>query len=524
MKRQLLPWQKDCLCAWEANDFRGIAHVITGAGKTLLAVAAVKRLLDDMDTRLKIKIVVPKTFLMYQWHLALREELEFPRENIGFFSVAHKSQPDKQVMLYVINSARDVLARHVVEDARQGYQVFLIADECHHYGSSVNANIFGYEKYLPQGASVYTLGLSATPWCTNYNEVLVPALGNEIYRFGFLAALNADIISKFALFNICVPFSKGERQEYDELSDQISFALYKLTELCPDIGTGRMSGFSFFTALEDIIRHGEPDAADLAKTVLILTLQRKEIVYQAEFRIDAVVELISYIPKSSKIIIFGERIETAIEINRRLSNIYHNEVGIYHSKVPKPLGVHTMRQFEDGDIRILISCKTLDEGLNIANTDVGIVVSSTGSRRQRVQRLGRVLRKKPDGKNAYFYYLYVGATTEEEELLKEIVRPEYDRLINHIDLTYNEGAGIFENPQYSEWESKVVNDLLEKGHSPEEAIEFMRNADSGLITEDWLMSEAQCLNELNAATSKSQRNYYIAMLLIIRKRRTNRRI
>ncbi|MCL2388180.1 MAG: DEAD/DEAH box helicase [Defluviitaleaceae bacterium] len=514
--KKLLPWQEACLNAWQSRGFRGIAHVVTGAGKTILAAAAIKRLLAGFASEtgnLKIKIVIPKTFLMYQWHAVIREELEFPRENIGFFSGTHKSNTDKPIMLYVINSARDVLARHIVEDVRQGYKVLLIADECHHYGSDANARIFGYAPYV--GDSVYTLGLSATPWCTNFNEVLVPALGKEIYRFGFLAALKADIISRFALFNISVPFTPQERQVYDELSDHLGYAMHKLNELCPNLG-GRQG--NFFAALENIIHNGEPEAAELAKTVLILSTQRKDVVYKASYRIDAVVELARRIPKSSKIIIFGERIETAVEVSRRLSNLYPNETGLYHSKVPKELGLHTLRQFESEEIRILITCKTLDEGLNITKTDVGIVVSSTGSHRQRVQRLGRVLRKKE--KNALFYYLYIGDTMEEDELLQEIIRPEYDSLINRIGLNYNQESGIFENPQYSEWEESVVKNLVEK-HQPEEIIEFMRNADRTILTEDWLTTEEQCLKKLRNATSKDERNYHIATLLIIRARKRN---
>jgi len=464
---------------------------------------------------LKIRIVVPKTFLLYQWHAVLREELEIPRENIGFFSGTHKSKTDKQIMLYVINSARDVLARHIIEVLQSGCDVFLIADECHHYGSDVNSRMFGYMPYVPQGVSVYTLGLSATPWCTNYNEILAPALGKEIYRFGFLAALHADVISKFALFNIRVPFCTEERQVYDEISENLGVALHKLNELCPNI-VGNRGSYSFFAALEELIHSGEPEIAELAKTVLILSMQRKEVVYKAKYRIDAVVELTRRIPKSSKIIIFGERIETAVEINRRLSGIFPNETGIYHSKVPKALGVHTLRQFESGEIRILISCKTLDEGLNIAKTDVGIVVSSTGSRRQRVQRLGRVLRKKHGGKNALFYYLYVGDTTEEEELLQEIIRPEYDRLINRIDLNFNEESGVFENHQYSERESSAMESLIEKAFTPDEIVEFLRNTDRAIITEDWLMPAEECLKKLNSDSDKNARNYYISVLLVIR--------
>ena len=491
--------------------------MLTGAGKTLLAILAMEKLWSVHGINLRVKIVVPKTFLMYQWHSAIRQELDIRRENIGFFSGSYKSVGDKTVMLYVVNSARHNIARHIVEDAKKGCKVFLIADECHHYGSESNSEIFGYLGHLPNGAEVFTLGLSATPWCQNFNEVLVPALGAEIYRFGFLDALKADVISKFALFNIRLSFCKDERALYDELSDKIALALHKLNDL--GVMIGGASGYSFFAELEDIIQSGEPQAAELAKTVLMLTMQRKEVVYRAKFRIDAVIELLKRVPKSSKVIIFGERIETAEEIYKQLNRTYHNEVGIYHSKIPKLMGVQTLRQFEDGEIRVLVSCKTLDEGLNITSTDVGIVVSSTGSHRQRVQRLGRVLRKKSGKKASYFFYLYVGDTTEQEELLKEMLRPEYDRLVNRIDISFNESHGLFENLQYSEWEDAVMLDMIQKGHSPEEAVEFLRNADLGLLTEDWLLPEAEIEKKFTTANEKILRNYYAAMLLIIRVRR-----
>ena len=521
MKRQLLPWQEACLSAWEKNGFTGITHVLTGAGKTVLALAAMEMLLGTFGKNLKVKIVVPKTFLMYQWHAAMRLELDIKRDDIGFFSGSHKSEGEKAVMLYVINSARHNMARHVVEDAKKGNSVFLIADECHHYGSDANSEIFGYAPHLPDGANVYTLGLSATPWCQNYNEVLVPALGAEIYRFGFMDALKADVINKFALFNVRLSFCKDERAMYDELSDRIALALHKLNELGVTIGGG--TGYSFFAELEDIIQYGDPEASELAKTIFMLTMQRKEIVYRAKFRIDAVIELMRRIPKTSKVIIFGERIETAEEIYKRLCRTYHNEVGLYHSKIPKQLGVQTLRQFEDSEIRILVSCKTLDEGLNVAATDVGIVVSSTGSRRQRVQRLGRVLRKKAGRKSSYFYYLYVGDTTEQEELLREMLRPEFDRLVNRIDVNFDENSGLFENHLYGELEDAVVFDMINKGHTPEEVVEFLRNADLGLLTEDWLMPDAECEKRFVNVNEKNLRNYYAAMLLIIRARRERKR-
>ena len=515
MKKRLLDWQEECIRRWEANSFRGIANVVTGAGKTIMAAAAIDHLSMQLGEPIRVKIIVPKTFLMYQWHSTLLEQLNVPREDIGFYSGTYKSQAaSAKFMIYVVNSARYTLARNIVEDAKLGNKILLIADECHHYGSSENSRIFAYLGNLPKNAEVYTLGLSATPWCKNYNEVLAPALGDEIYHFGFSSAIKADIISEFTLFNIRVNFNDDESFEYDDLSHQLGLALFKLYEIYP--GLHGKKGENFFASLEMIIRHSDDDVASLAKTVLFLSIQRKELVYQASNRINCVVQLIERVRKTAKIIIFGERIDSAEDIFRRLSQRWPNEIGIYHSKIPKETGKFTLRQFEDKEIRILVSCKTLDEGLNISETDVGIIVSSTSSKRQRVQRLGRVLRKKPGGRKASFYYLYIGGTSEEEELLKELTSSTLDRLVNRINLEFDEQLNKFTNAQYEKRVSSALEYIIKKGCTEEEMKEFIRNTELGAITEDWLLPEDECLLKFNAAKTKAERNYYITMLILCR--------
>ena len=121
------------------------------------------------------------------------------------------------------------------------------------------------------------------------------------------------------------------------------------------------------------------------------------------------------------------------------------------------------------------------------------------------------------------YYLYTGDTTEQEELLKEILRPEFDRLVNRIDVNFNESFGLFENYQYREWEETVILDMIQKGHTHEEVVEFLRNADLGLLTEDWLLSETECKKKYVSVNGKNLRNYYAAMLLIIRARKERKR-
>jgi superfamily II DNA or RNA helicase len=545
MKQSLLRWQQECLQQWAANHYRGIVNAVTGAGKTTLAMGAIETLIrmhgragceasdqPRMHGRagceasdqpritdrqsLKIKIIVPKTFLMYQWQNALKDELDIPPEEIGFFSGAYKTPVSRQFIIYVINSARYSLTKHIIDDIGNTSGVLLIADECHHYGTEENSNIFNFLSLVPKDFPVYTLGLSATPFGKNYGTVLTPSLGDEIYRFTFYHALREKILPSFAIFNICVNFEPWEEIEYDDFSEKLGIALFQLRK---KYGKLHMQNSSDFFTVVQRIAQTSPDreVRDLAQAVLFLSIRRKEVVYLAESRIACVIDLVKRISKSSKIIIFGERIKTAVEIYDNLRLMWPNQVGIYHSKLPALIRKQTLRQFENMEIRILISCKTLDEGLNISETDVGIVVSSTSSKRQRIQRLGRILRKKQRDCIARFYYIFVGDTTEEEAMLSEMSDSRMNGLVQVIDILYDKQLGSFHNHYYENITEKVFYDLSLK-YNNVIMDEFRKNACNGILSSDWLLTEKDCLEKIKTADSKGLRNYYVTMLLLVRAR------
>jgi superfamily II DNA or RNA helicase len=529
MKLRLYAWQEECLKIWLDNGCKGIVNVVTGAGKTALAAAAIERLMIEKDS-LRVKIVVPKTFLVRQWSRALMEYLQVPREDIGIYSGSRKSDPDRKFMIYVINSARHSLARHTLNDLLNLNPVLLVADECHHYGTEENAKIFDFYPWRlagrPGGAHhahnlliasntpVYTLGLSATPFCEHFTDILVPCLGSEIYRFSFYNALSADIINRFAVFHVCLRFTAYEQELYDEFTDKIIMALAKLRKHNPD--TGARDSSSFFLKLRRLAGKGG-EASELAKAVLLLTYQRKNIVYHANSRVRCVYDLVRLIRKDAKIIIFGERIETADEIYRGLNDIFPNESGIYHSGKHKNVGESALKRFEDGEIRILISCRTLDEGLSVTSADVAVIVSSTSSARQRIQRLGRILRKKDNGRRAYFYYLYIDGTTEETDFLQDHTR-DLETQVSFMYLNYDDRTGEFSNNFYSQLVEAAKLRAAENAWSDEMMRELERNFRKGLITSDWWLTEEECEENIRRTKDKSERNYYTAISYLIRER------
>jgi superfamily II DNA or RNA helicase len=68
-------------------------------------------------------------------------------------------------------------------------------------------------------------------------------------------------------------------------------------------------------------------------------------------------------------------------------------------------------RFRSGIYRAVVTSKVLDEGIDVPDADVGIILSGTGSQRAFIQRLGRILRKK-EGKEAVLYEIVSSETSE----------------------------------------------------------------------------------------------------------------
>lgn len=91
--------------------------------------------------------------------------------------------------------------------------------------------------------------------------------------------------------------------------------------------------------------------------------------------------------------------------------------GVYHSRMKMRARVEVLSAYREGAIDILITCRALDEGFNVPETEIGIVAASTATRRQRIQRLGRVLRPVRGKESATIYTLV--ATKPEINRLQE---------------------------------------------------------------------------------------------------------
>ena len=325
----------------------------------------------------QIVVIVPTVALLDQWYIDLQEDLGVSAEEIAIFSGEQRSGEPAAVNLLVLNTARREAPKLVA-----ALPTLLIVDECHRAASPENAKSLA-------GEPVATLGLSATPerdYDEGLAEVLEPALGKQFFDYGYDRASADGVISDFVLVNVAIPLLPAEQAKYDALSARVGAAMRA-------------------------VKAGESDESRLR----VALRRRAAVSNRAASRVPVAVWLADR-HKGERTVIFHEEIAAAETIYRLLLDHGHNAT-IYHSKVPEHVRRDNLRLFRRGIFQVLVSCRALDEGVNVPETQVGVIASSSASSRQRIQRLGRVLRPASGKHQATVFTLY--ATEIEERRLKE---------------------------------------------------------------------------------------------------------
>jgi superfamily II DNA or RNA helicase len=352
--------------------------VVTGAGKTILAEMCILSLKKEHPD-LVVIVVVPTLALIDQWYVSLTHELNVSQADIAIYSGEGKPSEVGAINLLTINTAREWVSRI----ASVSPKTFLIADECHRYASPMNAKALASEHFA-------TLGLSATPerdYDEGLTDVLIPALGEVIVEYDYNQARADGVIAPFDLINVQVPLTDEETRKYSEL-----------------------------TARAQRLLKARSKGEDVEDRLKVVFQRRANVGTRARYRIPVATRLVEQHAKD-KVLVFHEQIASADTIAENL-RVRGNRPGVYHSKIDPAIRRDNLRLYRHGVFNILITCRALDEGINVPETTVAIIAGSTASTRQRIQRLGRVLRPAEGKERATIYTLYA-TSAEEERLLAE---------------------------------------------------------------------------------------------------------
>jgi superfamily II DNA or RNA helicase len=408
----LYEWQVTCLSRWLPLG-RGTVKVATGGGKTLFALAAAQKLQNTKQPDLRLVIVVPTIPLMNQWYDELRLG-SVPPSAIGFMGAGRPLPPASslRVLVCVINSAREKLPEFVAR-AGWGPRMLLVVDECHRSSAEQARRIFDTNPR-------YTLGLSATPEQDGEDEevpsdqayeqsVVGQALGPIIFDFTLRMSLEAGLLTPFEVWHIALPLTPEEAIEHGRLSREIS----DLRKSLQAMYARSRSRQGFIAWCQTQASRGGANAAQ-AERFIGLANSRKNLLYRAKSRTEVVLGLLREAASDpeSRAIVFHERIEE-IERLYLLAEETNLPVLLEHSQLPDTLRTENLEAFRRGVARTIISAKSLVEGFNVPSADLGVIAASSSSVRQRIQSLGRMLRRKEGGRTARIVVLYIGDTEDE---------------------------------------------------------------------------------------------------------------
>ena len=400
---ELYSWQKDCLKLYQGN---GVVKVVTGAGKTLFALALVEKL-QDATPNLKVLIVVPTIVLMNQWFDVIQKYSNLPESMIGRLGGGFSdSLSDHDVLIGVCNSVSTK-----ANDIGTKYQdrLLFIADECHMYTGAVMSRIFAIGRK-------YSLGLSATPDSgedATVPEVITQALGNIFYTLNYDDAVHAGFLPEFEICHIGLPLMDKEQIQYNRLSREITDIRNDIFERFPDAPRGGdLTGWAGMM----LTKHNLSDSAVASCGQYISKVsERKDLIYHAHNRETAVIrflkERLEKEPET-QVIMFHERIK---EVMRLYALLLKEGIAAVpeHSELSDSLRTNSIELFRKGIAKVIVSGKALIQGFDAPAADCGINAAASGSQTQAIQSIGRILRKNGDGQDGLILRFYICNTTDE---------------------------------------------------------------------------------------------------------------
>jgi len=365
---ELKDFQQEALDAWDLNNKRGIVVLPTGTGKTFVGIAAIAML------KVPTLIIVPTLELMDQWYNRIKEYFDV---RIGRFGGGLKEIEFITIITY--DSA------YINAEILGNKFLLLIFDEVHHLPSE------GFRQIALFSASPYRLGLTATPEREDQLHNLLPSLVGEIVYRRSVMEMKGKYLSPFELVRYYVDLTDEEAKRYEILRKRFkSFFEEKGIKL---------------DSLEDfyqMILHSGKDKK--ARNALIAWNEARKIAMNASNKL-FILEKILEKHKGERIIIFTEFNSFAREISKK----YLIPEVTY--RTPEKERIITMERFRKGIYKVLVTSKVLEEGIDVPSANVGVILSGTGSKREFIQRLGRILRPAKD-KNAVLYEIVTRNTSE----------------------------------------------------------------------------------------------------------------
>ncbi len=369
-KFELYDFQEEAYNKWlQAEEF-GTIVIPTGGGKTYVALQSI------MEKPVNTMICVITEQLMNQWGRMLEELCGIPSSEIGYyFARKHEIKP------ITIGMYHSLAANIVKEEGRRLRESFdrVIFDEGHHVAAKTFKNV----AFNLQSQS--RMCLSATPERWDGNENLIYfASGAKCYFINYPSLVEQKIVAPLEKFTCIVPLTKEEKRAMESVEKRVK------------------------------IRRD---------TYLRFYHQKARIDLQAKNKLPALIEILNR-HRGEKCFIFTRYLWHVDMISQ-----YLRRRGIDHrvltGATPEKERRDFFQEFRKGTTKIIVTTTVLDEGVDVPDASVSIIMGGSGQPRQMIQRTGRVCRYEED-KTAFIYEVIADHELERRLHIKRTATMVFD--------------------------------------------------------------------------------------------------
>ena len=379
---KLRQWQEKAFPLWWAKK-RGIVKVVTGGGKTVFAIHCLTKYLEEQKGN-SIFIIVPSIALLDQWYEGLQKT--FGDKDISLNGGGEHLENISKITISTIDSVKNIIHKFNAPNT------LLIVDECHKIGTEKRGEILTGNWHA-------TLGLSATPerdYDDNFYIIIKKILGDIIFDYDYIDAREDEVIVNFKLLYAYAEMTEAENDKYKDFTK-------KIQRRAATIGGNNMNDYP----------------------LKMLIFNRARMVKNSKNRIPFGVELLQKHKRDSWIV-FTENKKQAKEFNKIINKKGYKSA-IYNTDLDNNEREENLNNFKSGNLNVLVSCTALDEGFDMPEADGAMILSASSSKRQRIQRMGRVLRITANKENALIVTVY-SSNTEYVKLKEESNRYQLENV------------------------------------------------------------------------------------------------
>ena len=389
---ELRDYQKNAIKNWVESSMRGCVVLPTGAGKTAVGIKAIEKVNSST------LVVVPTIDLMEQWTYNLTKYLNpnFDDKNkVNSLKVTIGSlgggKEDIQAITVTTYDSAYLRAPYI------GNQFELVIfDEVHHLPAP------GYRSIAEQLIAPYRLGLTATIQREDGLHELIPRLvGGIVFQLGPKELSEKNYLAGFDIDQRKVNLTPEEQTEYDVNYSKFISNLAKL-------------GFKGGPSMNNLRRLiMMSNRSKIAREGLLARNLANEIALNSKSKIKELEKILQE-NKNAKTLIFTQNNKMVYHLSNKFL------IPLITYKTAKDERRDILDGFKSGRYNVVITSKVLDEGIDVPDAELGIIVSGTGSGREFIQRLGRLQRPKHDGRKVRLIEIVSKQTREINTSAKRI--------------------------------------------------------------------------------------------------------